>query len=32
MKMFEMLKEHPPIIKKEEFEETYEQTKEWVYE
>jgi hypothetical protein len=31
-KMFEMLKEHPPIIKEEEFEETYEQIKEWVYE
>ena len=30
-KMFDMLKEHPPIIKKDEFEDVYEQTKNWVY-
>ena len=30
-KMFNLLKEHPPIIKKEEFEEVCSQTKEWVY-
>ncbi|MFB6099948.1 MAG: hypothetical protein ABEK16_01625 [Candidatus Nanohalobium sp.] len=30
-KMFDMLKEHPPIIKKKEFVEVYKQTKDWVY-
>lgn len=30
-KMFSLLKEHPPIIKKEEFEEVYTATKDWVY-
>jgi hypothetical protein len=30
-KIFKLLDEHPPVIKKEEFDEVYEQTKEWVY-
>ncbi|PSG99442.1 MAG: hypothetical protein BRC29_04975 [Nanohaloarchaea archaeon SW_7_43_1] len=30
-KMFELMKEHKPIIKKQEFEELFESTKNWVY-
>lgn len=30
-KMFDLLREHPPIIKRKEFKDVYQETRDWVY-